>query len=51
MAVGCRCGTHRHKLFHPLVHFFHSKYRPFRWALADFSCPRIDMYQRLGWKI
>src|SRR6266542_6190717 len=30
MAVGCRCGTHRHKLFHPLVHFFRSRSRQFK---------------------
>jgi hypothetical protein len=29
VAVGCRCGTHRHQLLHPLVHLCHSIQRRF----------------------
>jgi hypothetical protein len=45
MAVGCRCGTHRHKFFRPLVHFDPPDVADFVGPVGDFSCSPNDIDQ------
>jgi hypothetical protein len=51
VAVGCRCGTHCHKLLHPLVHLYHSKYPGLLAASADFPVCALMWIKVLGSKI